>query len=75
MQATSGQLNAYDITAATPPKPKLCKYPSPAAVLKLANLYQVNAMAINAEFLNWAYLLQARAASNWQRLSPNQLGL
>jgi hypothetical protein len=52
MQATSGQLNAYDIAAAlTAEATKLAKYPKlQAADLKLANWYQVNAVAINAEF-------------------------
>jgi hypothetical protein len=52
MQATSGQLNAYDIAAAlTAEATKLAKYPKlQQADLKLANWYQVNAVAINAEF-------------------------
>jgi hypothetical protein len=52
MQATSGQLNAYDIAAAlTAAATKLAKYPKlQQADLKLANWYQVNAVAINAEF-------------------------
>jgi hypothetical protein len=52
MQATSGQLNAYDIAAAlTAAAAKLAKYPKlQQADLKLANWYQVNAVAINAEF-------------------------
>jgi hypothetical protein len=52
MQATSGQLNAYDIAAAlTAAAAKLAKYPKlQAADLKLANWYQVNAVAVNAEF-------------------------
>src|SRR6516164_7979828 len=52
LQATSGQLNAYDIAAAlTADAAKLDKYPKlQAATLKLANWYTVNAAAINAEF-------------------------
>lgn len=52
MQATSGQLNAYDIAAAlTAEAANLAKYPKlQQADLKLANWYQVNAVAINAEF-------------------------
>jgi hypothetical protein len=52
MQATSGQLNAYDIAAAlTALAAKLGKYPKlQQDDLKLANWYTVNAVAINAEF-------------------------
>jgi hypothetical protein len=52
MQATSGQLNAYDIAAAlSAAATKLAKYPKlQQADLKLANWYEVNAVAINAEF-------------------------
>ena len=63
MQATSGQLNAYDIAAAlTAEAAKLAKYPKlQQADLKLANWYQVNAVAINAEFLKLGILTPCKS--------------
>ena len=58
MRSISGQLNAYDIAAALLAEAtKLAKYPKlQQADLKLANWYQVNAVAINAEFLKLGIL-------------------
>jgi hypothetical protein len=66
MQATSGELNAYDIAAAlTAEAAKLAKYPKlQAADLKLASWYTVNAAAINAEFQKLGILTPCKSCGH-----------
>jgi len=58
MQAISGQLNAYDISAAlTAEAAKLTRHPRlQAADLKLAEWFRTNAVAINAFFQKFGVL-------------------
>jgi hypothetical protein len=66
LQATSGQLNAYDIAAAlTADAAKLGKYPKlQAATLKLAAWYTANAAAINAEFQKLGILTPCKSCGH-----------
>ena len=65
MQAISGELNAFDISAAlVAAAGKLDRFPRlQAATLKLADYYQTNALAINAAFAKLGILTDCKTCT------------